>query len=161
MRIAIPALLLALAAPVAAQANDAITQRITSELTEKGPMAYLGQICDRLNGVPVWGGVRSSSEQNARELTGSGVKLTCGADGKVASGELKSGFQGPLPQGTSFSMSQKQVWKTLKKKGLKDEIEKGKAEGGRFVRLNRKNPVVWKWSDPKGKQGVTVIEIGK
>lgn len=161
MRALIATAMLFIAAPLTAQANEAITARITQELNEKGPLGYIGQICDRLNGVPVWGGVRSSQQQNARELTGSGVTLTCGADGRVATGELKSGFQGPLPQGTAFTMRQKDVFKALKKKGLKKEIEKGKAEGGRFVRLNRKTAVTWKWSDPKGKQGVSVILLNQ
>jgi hypothetical protein len=161
MRVLVTAAMLFVAAPLTAQANDAIAARITQELNEKGPLGYIGQICDRLNGVPVWGGVRSAQQTNARELTGSGVKLNCGSDGRVANGELKSGFQGPLPQGTAFTMRQKDVWKTLKKKGLKKEIEKGKADGGRFVRLNRKTPVTWKWSDPKGKQGVSVILLNQ
>jgi opacity protein-like surface antigen len=163
MRILAAAFLVAITAPALASDRDAaIADRITKELNEKGPVGYIGQLCDRLNGVPVWGGVRSPQKQNVRELNGSGVKLTCGSDGRVGEVELKGGFSGPLPNNTTLSMRQKDVWKTLKKAGLKKQITKGKESGGRFVRFNhRKYPVTWKWNDPKGKQGVSAVIISK
>lgn len=162
MRFFLPALMLTLAVPAMAQDRDAaISQRIMTELNQNGPLGYIGMLCDRLNGVPIWGGVSSPKKRNVRELTGSGVKLTCGADGRVERGELKAGFQGPLPSGTAFTMRQKDVWKTLKKRDLKKQSSKGKMDGGRFVRLNRKTPVTWKWADKKGKQNVSVILLNQ
>lgn len=161
MRLFLTALMIGLAVPAMAQDRQAnIAATITKTLNDNGPLGYIGLRCSNLNGVPVWGGVRGTGDQ-PRELTGSGVKLNCGTNGLVERGELKAGFQGPLPQATTFQMRQKDVWKHLRKRGLKKEITKGKTENGRFVRLNRRTAVTWRWDDKRGRQPVSVILLNQ
>ncbi|TVQ90429.1 MAG: hypothetical protein EA397_12645 [Deltaproteobacteria bacterium] len=159
MKTLVPLLLLAISVPAAAQSRGA--DQITQRLNERGPVGYINTLCDQLNGVPVWGGVRSSQQRNATELQGSGVKVTCGSNGRAESVELSAGFTGPLPENTSLDMNFRQVWRTLKRAKLHKRADRERSKMGSTIRLNRKVPVTWRFADRRGRNGVQTVEINK
>ena len=158
MKVLIPLLLLTLAVPAAANTRGAA--HVTQQLNENGPRGYIGQLCAQLNGVPVWGGVTSSQKQ-ITEMTGNGVKLTCGANGRVSTVVLTPGFQGPLPEDTTFNMKYRQVWRAVKKAGYKKRTIRNRSKAGSTILLNRSTKVTWQFADRRGKNGVQSITLTK
>lgn len=158
MKSLLPLLLLALSIPAAANTRGAA--HVTQQLNEKGAAGYIGQLCEQLNGVPVWGGVTSSQRQ-ITEMSGQGVRLTCGANGRVNKVVLTPGFQGPVPQDTTFDMNYRQVWRTIKRAGYKNRTIRNKNKAGSTILLNRSTKVTWTFADKKGKNGVKSIELNK
>lgn len=163
MRLLIPAALMLLSVPaVAAPAGaEGPRERIAEQLQRKGVGDLVNRRCDNLSMVPVWGGIRPVGKNNKAELKAPGMKIDC-TGGQVDRVVLKRQFKGDLPKGTTFGMRQKDVWKLLKKGGMKDRSVKGKDADGAFVTLTgKRSSVTWRWADAKGKGAVDRVLIKK
>jgi len=173
MRKTLPTILLALALPFAmtstAQAAPPgkmaqLKGQIATQLSNQGPSGLLGRDCAKLNGIPVWGGLRANNPKVPSSVTATGVEATC-EGGKVTKVVITRQYPGKLPKGTAWSMKWKEVYKTLKKAGLKDRLVKDKkSPNGPYVKLRSKGSgasVVWRWSDRKGKTPCDRITFAK
>jgi len=153
----------AFAAPaggVRGQAAGGGTKEIMAEqIRSRGPVALIGKPCGLLKGAPLWGGLRPLGQGQAAELAGKGMKLNCGPGDRVDRAVLSAGFKGRMPKGTTWEMKQKNVYKTLKKAGLKTRTVKGADSKGAYVKLKGDKAIVWRWDDPKGKTSVDRIVI--
>ena len=138
--------------------------RVADQLRDQGPSGLLGRKCEGMHNIPVWGTLRANNPKAPTMVKGDGIEVRC-SGGMATEVVLRKGFDGKLPKGTAWGMKWKEVYKTLKKAGLKDRIAKDKKSAdGPYVKLRGQGSgasVVWRWSDSKGKTPVDTITFAK
>jgi hypothetical protein len=120
-------------------------ERVIKAIEDKGPIGFLGQLCRDVAEMDRYGRPRG----NGATLEGDNIKVECDGSGKVEAVVLRRGWDGKIPRGTSWDMRQKDVWKHLKKEGLKDRMSKDEDNDGPYVRLKGDKTVTWRFADKK------------
>lgn len=132
------------------------SDQIVAELKKRGPKNLLGRRCASLDGLDVWGGLRTTS---AKAVEGTGLKVRCNSEGVVKHVVLRPAFEGTLPRGTTWDFSQARVMAKLTSAGVEDLARSDTDDNGPLVVLPGRVITTWRWSD--GSNGPERIVLTK